>query len=76
MESQDHSCQRNIYSRQIEKGEDRMEQVNPVLVPERKLSDGMVIPGIGMGTFGNDRYSSGGSVRRCLRRHKSRLPAV
>lgn len=32
MESQDHSCQRNIYSRQIEKGEDRMEQVNPVLV--------------------------------------------
>lgn len=36
-----------------------MQQVNPVLVPERKLSDGMVIPGIGMGTFGNDRYSSG-----------------
>ena len=27
MESQDHSCQRNIYSRQIEKGEDRMEQI-------------------------------------------------
>ena len=36
-----------------------MQQVNPVLVPGRKLSDGMVIPGIGMGTFGNDRYSSG-----------------
>lgn len=36
-----------------------MQLVNPVLVPERKLSDGMVIPGIGMGTFGNDRYSSG-----------------
>lgn len=49
MESQDHSCQRNVYSRQIEKGEDRMEQVNPVLVPERKLSDGMVIRGSAWG---------------------------
>lgn len=35
-----------------------MEKVNPKLIPQRKLNNGMVIPGIGMGTFGNDRYSS------------------
>ena len=35
-----------------------MEKVNPVLVPQRKLSNNMVIPGIGMGTFGNDRYTA------------------
>ena len=35
-----------------------MERVSPELVPQRKLSNGMVIPGIGMGTFGNDRYTS------------------
>lgn len=35
-----------------------MEKINPALVPQRKLSNGMVIPGIGMGTFGNDRYDS------------------
>ena len=35
-----------------------MERVNPALVPQRKLSNGMVIPGIGMGTFGNDKYDS------------------
>ena len=35
-----------------------MEKVEPALVPQRKLSNGMVIPGIGMGTFGNDRFSS------------------
>lgn len=34
-----------------------MERVEPALVPQRKLSNGMVIPGIGMGTFGNDRFS-------------------
>ncbi len=34
-----------------------MERVEPALVPRRKLSNGMVIPGIGMGTFGNDRFS-------------------
>ena len=28
-----------------------MERVNPALVPQRKLSNGMVIPGIGMGTL-------------------------
>ncbi len=33
-----------------------MERVNPSIVPQRKLSNGMVIPGIGMGTFGNDRF--------------------
>lgn len=32
--------------------------VNPAMVPQRKLSNGMVIPGIGMGTFGNDKFSS------------------
>ena len=36
-----------------------MEKVNPTLIPQRKLSNGMVIPGIGMGTFGNDKYDSG-----------------
>lgn len=35
-----------------------MEKINPALVPQRKLSNGMVIPGIGMGTFGNDKYDS------------------
>lgn len=35
-----------------------MEKIHPDLVPQRKLNNGMVIPGIGMGTFGNDRYSS------------------
>lgn len=35
-----------------------MEQINPALVPQRKLNNQMVIPGIGMGTFGNDRYTS------------------
>lgn len=35
-----------------------MERVNPELVPQRTLSNGMVIPGIGMGTFGNDKYTS------------------
>lgn len=35
-----------------------MERVSPEIVPQRKLSNGMVIPGIGMGTFGNDRYTS------------------
>lgn len=34
-----------------------MESVNPAAVPQRRLSNGMVIPGIGMGTFGNDRYA-------------------
>ena len=34
-----------------------MERVNPELVPRRILSNGMVIPGIGMGTFGNDKYT-------------------
>ena len=35
-----------------------MERVNPELVPQRTLSNKMVIPGIGMGTFGNDKYTS------------------
>ena len=34
-----------------------MENVDPAAVPQRKLSNGMIIPGIGMGTFGNDRYA-------------------
>ena len=33
-----------------------MEKINPALVPQRKLNNGMVIPGIGMGTFGNDKF--------------------
>lgn len=35
-----------------------MDTVNPSLVPQRKLNNGMIIPGIGMGTFGNDKFSS------------------
>ena len=35
-----------------------MERVNRELVPQRKLSNGMLIPAIGMGTFGNDIYSA------------------
>lgn len=35
-----------------------MERVNPILVPQRRLGNGMVIPGIGMGTFGNDKFDS------------------
>ncbi len=32
--------------------------VNPELVPQRVLSNGCVIPGLGLGTFGSDRYSA------------------
>lgn len=32
--------------------------VDPKLVPKRKLATGEEVPCIGMGTFGNDRYSS------------------
>ncbi len=32
--------------------------VDPKLVPQRTLYDGTKIPGIGMGTFGSDRYES------------------
>lgn len=35
-----------------------MKPVNPELVPQRKLNNGMVIPAIGMGTFGNDKWES------------------
>ena len=35
-----------------------MERIEPAIVPQRRLSNGMVIPGIGMGTFGNGKYSS------------------
>ena len=35
-----------------------MERIEPAIVPQRRRSNGMVIPGIGMGTFGNDKYSS------------------
>jgi alcohol dehydrogenase (NADP+) len=31
--------------------------IDPVLVPKRKLKSGEQIPGIGMGTFGSDRYT-------------------
>ena len=41
-----------------------MEKVEPALVPQRKLSNGMVIPGIGMGTFGNDRFCKGDNPHR------------
>ena len=41
-----------------------MEKVEPALVPQRKLSNGMVIPGIGMGTFGNDRFSA--ELMQCM----------
>ncbi len=33
------------------------ECVNPAKVPSKKLRDGTLIPAIGMGTFGSDRYS-------------------
>jgi len=35
-----------------------MERINPVLVPQRKLFDGSFMPGIGMGTFGSDRFTA------------------
>jgi len=35
-----------------------MEKINPVLVPQRKLFDGSFMPGIGMGTFGSDRFTA------------------
>lgn len=35
-----------------------MEHINPALIPQRKLNNGMIIPGIGMGTFGNDKFSA------------------
>lgn len=36
----------------------RVERIEPAIMPRRRLSNGMVIPGIGMGTFGNDKYSA------------------
>ncbi len=33
--------------------------IDPGTVPQRKLSNGMSIPTIGLGTFGSDRYSAG-----------------
>lgn len=33
--------------------------VNRDLIPKRRLRSGMTIPAIGMGTFGNDKFSSG-----------------
>jgi alcohol dehydrogenase (NADP+) len=35
-----------------------MEKINPVLVPKRKLYDGSLMPSIGMGTFGSDRFTA------------------
>lgn len=35
-----------------------MEKIHTAMVPQRKLNNGMLIPAIGMGTFGNDRYTS------------------
>ncbi len=35
-----------------------MEKINPLLVPSRKLYDGSFMPGIGMGTFGSDRFTA------------------
>lgn len=35
-----------------------MEKINPILVPQRKLFDGSFMPGIGMGTFGSDRFTA------------------
>lgn len=35
-----------------------MERIEPAIMRRRRLSNGMVIPGIGMGTFGNDKYSA------------------
>jgi len=35
-----------------------MEKINPVVVPKRRLYDGSFMPGIGMGTFGSDRFSA------------------
>ena len=34
------------------------EFINPAIVPKVKLYDGTEIPGVGMGTFGSDRFSS------------------
>lgn len=33
--------------------------IDPALVPKKKLTNGMEIPCIGMGTFGSDRFSAG-----------------
>jgi len=35
-----------------------MEKLNPVLVAKRTLYDGSQMPGIGMGTFGSDRFTA------------------
>ena len=34
------------------------EFINPGIVPKRTLSTGEKIPGIGMGTFGSDRFTA------------------
>lgn len=33
-----------------------MSSIDPALVPKRKLSNGMEIPAVGLGTFGSDRF--------------------
>lgn len=33
-------------------------KINSATVPQRKLNNGMMIPGIGMVTFGNDKFTS------------------
>ena len=35
-----------------------MEKISPLLVPSRNLYDGSSMPGIGMGTFGSDRFTA------------------
>ena len=35
-----------------------METINPALVPQKTLSNGIKIPCIGMGTFGSDRFTA------------------
>ncbi len=47
-----------------------MEFINPTLVPQHKLYNGNVMPAMGMGTFGSDRFSAeqvsaavGGAIR-------------
>lgn len=38
--------------------QDTLDRVDPSTVPQKRLLSGALMPGIGLGTFGSDRYSS------------------
>lgn len=48
--------------------------VDPGKVPKRRLSNGMLMPCIGLGTFGSDKYGPA-EIAEAVRGAAGRLPA-